>query len=245
MNWFGDLGPLRRRKAIGEHVHTIKQPRFFKEFFIQSQELMDLEYKLSHTADESEKRDIKEEINKLTLILNHDNQVYNKIKNSLLSAIAFYDLSLEYDGARERADFVIISNNFACIIDSRSLSGKIEIDKEGHFYQVYTDEEKNEEIKERIKSPSSKLRDFIRLMKSILEKELKIDYYPFIYLSINADENAGFNLEKTSRRLADTVSDVDKFIPYLKDISEKSEFDMDEEVMYKVANALAKYSVLE
>lgn len=242
MNWFGDLGPLRRRKAIGEHIHTIKQPRFFKEFFIESQELMNLKYKLSQTADEKEKISIKDEINELTEILDNDNQVYNRIKNSLLSAIAFYDLCIEYDGKSAKADFVIISNNFACIIDSKSLRGKIEIDKDGHFYQVYTDQEKNEETKERIKSPSPRLRDFIRLMKSMMEKELKIDYYPCIYLSVNTDEDGSFNLTKTSKRLAETVISLDEFIPYLKDISEKSEFDMDEEDMFRIANLLGKYS---
>lgn len=245
MNWFvGDFGLLRRRKAMENHIHTLKQPRFFKEFFIESQELLNLKYKLSHTDDEKEKKAIAEEVDELTNILNSDNQVYNRIKNGLISALAFYDLDIEYDGVRERADFVIISNNYACVINSKSLKGKIEIDKEGHFYRIWTDEDKKE-VRERIKSPSPKLKNFIKLFKSIIEKELKIDYYPCLYLSINTDEHGSFDLSKTSKRMAETVSDLDKFMPYLKDMAEKSEFDMDEEVMYKIANTLMKYSVEE
>lgn len=241
---FGDFKGLIKRKVVGDNVHTIKRPIFFKDFFLQTQEVINLEHAISVIKDQSKKEMLENKLKELNKILSDDNKVYNRLKNALISSIAFCDLDIEYEGVRKHADFVLVTNACICILDSKSLKGNITIDEDGKFYKI-SKKENGEEIKEKIENPVKSIRAFIKVAKDVLDKELKLDKYPFVYQVINSDEEGNIDKSKCSRAISDSIMTLDKFTDDLRDYCEKAGIDFDESDMYKVANKLNELSVDE
>lgn len=241
---FGEFSGIIKRRVVGENVHTIKTPLFFKDFFIQNQEAINLEHAISVIQDEAKKEILQKKLDELNKILSDDNKVYNKLKNASISSIAFCDLEIEYEGARKHADFVLVTNACVCVFDSRSLKGNIVIDEDGKFYNA-KENENGEIVNEQIPTPTKGIREFIKVAKEVVDKELKLDRYPFVFQVINSDEEGSIDKTKCSRALAESILNIDNFVEDIKDYCEKASVDFDESDMYKVANKLNEFSVNE
>lgn len=174
------------QKLFG-HKRTIQSPTFQKDFSRENAQLEALENLLSKVVD-GEKRDhIERDIRFLKYGIEGENNVYFELKHSFLPIVCLHDIRIPYEGGSfAQLDFVVISNKFICILETKKLSGNISIDREGNFIRIMKTKF-GKEFKEGIYSPVTQNRRHVDILKHVISNELKIKNLPILSLVVMAN----------------------------------------------------------
>jgi hypothetical protein len=122
------------KKLFGKR--TIQSPTFIKDFSKDNHQLIALNELLNRAIDGEQKENIESDIKLLKYGIDGENNVYFELKNSFLPILCLHDVRIEYGDYIAQLDFVVISNKFTCILETKKLSGNISIDSDGNFVRT-------------------------------------------------------------------------------------------------------------
>jgi hypothetical protein len=84
--------------------------------------------------------DKKEIIERDILLLKHglsgEQNVHYELKNSFIPMLCLHDVRIEYLDYTAQLDFVLITRKFICVLETKTLSGDIEITNGGDFIRL-------------------------------------------------------------------------------------------------------------
>lgn len=218
---------------------TITKPTFIKDFNSNNTQLRDLEELLSQVTNPEKKDIIERDIMFLRQGISGENNVYFELKNSFLPMLCLHDVRIEYDGYVAQLDFVVITNKFMCIIETKKLNGNITINRDGDFIRTIKNKYGKEE-KEGIYSPISQNKRHVNIVKKVLSEKLKINNMPVYSLVVIANPKSIINKDKCPNDIKYCIYKYDQVAKQLEKYknNKKNEYDLDEKRMLKIANLL-------
>lgn len=152
-----------------------------------------------------------------------------------------HDLRLEFEDYVAQLDFVVVSNKFICILETKKLSGNISIDQDGNFVRVIKNKY-GREYKEGFYSPITQNARHIDIVKYILSKELNINNMPILSLVVMANPKTIINKNKCPVEIENKIIKYDQIKASLeKHYNDKANtYDLAEKNMYEMVNLLMK-----
>ncbi len=114
---------------------TINSTIFLKEFEEENTQLKEL-IELSQKVSGECKEKIDKDIILLKEGLKGEQNVYFQIKNSFIPMLALHDIRLEYEEYTAQFDFILITKKCIYVLETKKLSGNIEINEDGDFIRT-------------------------------------------------------------------------------------------------------------
>jgi len=224
---------------------TIKSPIFIKDFTKENKQLADLEELASNLKDGEKKNLINRDIAFLKKGIEGESNVYYEIKNSFLPIICLHDVRLKYDNYIAQYDFILVSNKFICVLETKMLNGNIIINPDGDFIRVIKDSHGREIKREGMYSPVAQNERHINILKEILYKENLAKTMPYISLVVIANQKSIINKNKCPAIIKNTIYKYDQVVSFLtKHQNDKdNQKDVLEKYMYNIANYLATNNI--
>ncbi|SEC00447.1 NERD domain-containing protein [Paenibacillus sp. GP183] len=220
---------------------TILSPTFVKDFTKDNHQLIALNELYSQVVEVEPKDNIEKDIKLLKYGIDGENNVYFELKNSFLPILCLHDVRLEYGDYVAQLDFVVISNKFACILETKKLSGNISIDSDGNFVRTMKNKY-GKDYKEGIYSPVTQNKRHVDILRHVLSKELKINNMPILSLVVMANPKTIIKKYKCPAEIDRCIIKYDQ----LKSTLEKYQndkvntYDLAEKEMNDIANLLVK-----
>lgn len=171
--------------------------------------------------------------------INGENNVYYELKNSFLPILCLHDVRIEYEDYVAQLDFVVISNKFTCILETKKLSGDISIDQDGNFVRTMKNKY-GKKYKEGIYSPVTQNARHVDILKHVLSKELKINNMPILSLVVMANPKTIIKKYKCPLEIEKTIIKYDQIKVTLEKYQndKANTYDLAEKDMYNIANLL-------
>jgi hypothetical protein len=220
---------------------TIDNTIFLKEFHRENEQLNDL-IELSNKVHTNKKELIDRDINFLKYGLEGEGNVYYELKNSFIPMICLHDIRLEYGDYVAQFDFIIITKKFIYVLETKKLSGDIEITSDGDFIRIIKNNSGKFVKKEGMYSPITQNERHVKILHEVLTKEELIKTLPVKSAVIMANTKTIVNKIKASKQLQKNIYKYDQVVNLLKKElnDEKNDKNLLEKYMYEIANFLIK-----
>ncbi|MBE1446070.1 HRDC domain-containing protein [Paenibacillus sp. OAS669] len=227
-------------KLFGQK-RTIQNPIFVKDFSKENHQMSALNDLLDRLVDGEKKETIERDIKFLKYGLDGENNVYFELKNSFLPILCLHDIRIEYEDYVAQLDFVIISNKFTCILETKKLSGNISIDQDGNFVRTMKNRY-GKEYKEGIYSPITQNKRHVDILKHVFSKELKINNMPILSLVVMANPKTIIKKYKCPAEIENTFIKYDQIKVTLEKYQndKANQYDLAEKDMLEIANLLVR-----
>lgn len=236
----------------------ITEPIFLKEFEMENDQLKDL-IELSNKIVSNKKELIERDITYLKQGLSGEQNVYYELKNSFIPMLSLHDIRLEYNNYVAQFDFIVVTNKFIMVLETKKLNGDIEINKDGDFIRRFKDRNGRVFKQEGMYSPISQNERHVNILKEILTKEGIIKYTPIKSAVIIANPKTIVNKYKAQKKIQNSIFKYDQIANLLKkELNDKTNgANLLEKNMYSIANFIlennkpitfdykAKYSLSE
>lgn len=219
---------------------TINSTIFLKEFKnenIQLKELIELSSKVSGECKDR----IDKDIILLKEGLKGEENVYFQIKNSFIPMLALHDIRLEYNEYTAQFDFILITKKCIYVLETKKLSGNIEINEDGDFIRLLRT--KNGKFyREGMESPITQNERHINILKEILRKEELVNNFEIKSLVVIANPKSVIKKSECPKHIKDIVIKYDQLNSILKKDFEDESMDRDllEKYLYNIANFLIR-----
>jgi len=220
---------------------TIQSPTFVKDFSKENDQLTALNELFNKVVDSEKKDNIERDIKLLRYGLDGENNVYFELKNSFLPILCLHDVRLEYGDYVAQLDFVVISNKFTVILETKKLSGNISIDQDGNFVRTMKNRY-GKEYKEGIYSPITQNIRHVDILKHVLSKELQINNMPMLSLVVMANPKTIIKKYKCPAEIERTLIKYDQIKATLEKYQndKANQYDLPEKDMFDIANLLVR-----
>lgn len=116
-----------------------------------------------------------------------EKNVEYELKNSYIPMLVLHDLNLEHKGLQAQMDYVIITNKFVCILETKLLNGNIEVNSKGEFTRSIKNSEGKIVRKEGMYSPITQNQRHVDLLKRFLLDHKMIRNTPVLSLVVLAN----------------------------------------------------------
>ena len=187
-------------------MKTISLPIFIKDFNKESENIIQLNHLLNNSTDNEMKKKIENEIKLQKYIHDSLSKVYFELNNSPAPFYGLHNLRLELGDNKSNIDFLIVTNQFCCIINCKSHQGNIEIDSQGSFSRWIKKGDKS--FKEGIYSPVEENRRAQLILRDVLNKQ-RLENLPILSLTVFTNPKATLNFKNCSEDFMDKVIKVD------------------------------------
>lgn len=221
---------------------TITEPVFLKEFTSENSQLKDL-IELSSKLKDSDKKDLVErDILYLRAGISGEKNVYYEIKNSFIPLICLHDIRLEFKDYVAQFDFIVITNKFICVIETKKLFGNISINKDGDFIRIISNK-KGRTFKEGMYSPISQNERHVRILQEFLISHSIIKEMPLKSLVIMANDKTIIDKKGCPAHISKAIYKYDQITTYLKNnINDKTnKVDVSGKNMDKIAKFILEH----
>lgn len=216
----------------------INKPVFIKDFKKENDEIIYIKKQFNAAADENIKQKLQNELNYHEFLQESLDKVYFELQNSQIPFYGLSNLSLKHDKDTEDIDFLLITNQFCCILNCKIIGGGIEIDKQGNFSRWKKNNEKW--TKEGIYSPIEQNRKAEIIVKDIVHR-LGYNELPVISLVIFTNPKATLNFKGCSDEIANKVIKVDLLNTKLKELVKQTKSAVyEEKEAFKIADNFNK-----
>lgn len=219
----------------------ITEPIFLKEFEKENKQLRDL-IELSKKVTSNKKELIERDILYLKHGLYGENNVYYELKNSFIPMLCLHDIRLEYNDYVAQFDFILITNKFIMVLETKKLNGDIEITSEGDFIRKFKDRNGKVYKREGMYSPISQNERHVNILKEILTKEGIIKYTPIKSAVIIANPKTIVNKYKAPKNIQNSIIKYDQITNLIKkELNDKNnDRNLLEKSMYEIGNFILR-----
>ncbi|WP_071394237.1 HRDC domain-containing protein [Bacillus tuaregi] len=221
---------------------TITGPIFKKDFEKENKHLRELTA-LLHTVVSNKRKYIERDIALLKYGLEGEKNLYYELKNSFIPMLCLHDIRLEYKDYVAQFDFILITNKFIYVLESKKLSGDIEINADGDFIRIIKNSNGKVVKKEGMYSPISQNERHVNILREILINEGVIKTLPIKSAVVIANPTTIVNKQKAPIHVQGNIYKYDQVNTLLKnELSDpKNEKDMFEKYMYQIADFLVDH----
>lgn len=218
---------------------TITKPIFIKDFTDENMQLKQLEDLSQKLANVAKKEIIERDIAFLRQGISGEKNLYYELKNSFFPMLCLHDIRLVFEDYVAQLDFVVITNKFLCIMETKKLQGNIVINSDGDFIRLIKNKFGKEE-KEGIYSPVSQNNRHVNIVKDLLRKKLNICNIPIESLIVIANPKTVINKDKCPYDIKNLIYKYDQVVKQLEKYQndKKNDYSLDEKNMYRIANTL-------
>lgn len=220
---------------------TVTKPIFLKDFTKENQQLIDLQ-KLPQKVISKKKEQIDRDIAFLKYGLDGEQNVYYELKNSFLPMLCLHDIRLEYSDYVAQLDFIIVTNKFIMVLETKKLSGDIEINQDGDFIRLIKNSAGKVVRKEGMYSPISQNERHVKILREILIREGIIKTFPIKSVVVIANPKTIVMKQKAPKEIQNNIYKYDQLNGLIKkELNDKTnERDMLEKFMYGITDFLIK-----
>ena len=185
---------------------NIKDTIFLKKFSKENANLKKLENMSLKIVDSNVKRQIEREISLIKWGLEGENNVYFELKNSLLPMICLHDIRIEVGDLNAQIDFLILTNKFFYIFETKHLVGDIVINKQGDFIRV-TSDDYGLKREEGMYNPVTQGERHSRILKKFFEVNgfLNLEDFPIKSIAVLANPKTILNKENAPNHIKDNI----------------------------------------
>lgn len=217
----------------------ITEPIFLKEFQRENDQLKDL-MELSKRVSSNKKEFIERDITYLKQGLDGEKNVCYELKNSFIPMLCLHDIRLEYNDYAAQFDFILITNKFIMVLETKKLNGDIEINKDGDFIRKFKNRNGRVFKEEGMYSPILQNERHVNILKEILIKKGIIKTMPIKSAVIIANPKTIVNKSKAPKDIQNSIFKYDQISNLLKkELSDKTnEKNLLEKYLYEIGNFL-------
>lgn len=170
-----------------------------------------------------------------------ENNVYYELKNSFLPMLCLHDIRVQHEDYVAQLDFVVITNKFMAILETKKLNGDITINRDGDFIRTIRTK-RGRTYKEGIYSPISQNKRHVNIIKDLLSKKLNINNLPIISLVVIANPKSIINKDKCPNDIKYSIYKYDQIVKQLEKHKndKKNEYNLQEKYMKQIADLLVE-----
>lgn len=200
---------------------------FLKDFSKENVNLKKLEEISRTVSDFKIKKTIDRDISLLKWGLEGENNVYFELKNSFLPMICFHDIRIEVGDLSAQIDFLVLTNKFFYIFETKHLVGDIEINKDGDFIRITKDEFGNKK-EEGMYNPITQGNRHARILKKFFESKniFNIPDFPIKSIAILANPKTILNKDMAPKHIKDNLYRNDQIVHFLQNEFNNNEFEI-------------------
>ena len=164
------------------------------------------------------------------------------LKNSFIPMLCLHDIRLQSEDYVAQLDFVLITNKFIYVLETKKLNGDIEINSDGDFIRTIKNYAGKAIKKEGIYSPITQNQRHVKILGDILVREKIIKAIPIKSAVIIANPKTIINKIKCPKAIQSYIYKYDQLTNLLnKEISnKKNDLEIREKQMYEIANYLSE-----
>lgn len=192
---------------------NFKETIFVKEFSKDNQLLLDMENLLTKYPNNEL---LKKDIMLLKYGLIGEEKVAFELKNSQIPMFILHDIRIEYDDLVAQFDFIAITGQHIYCIETKNLSGDIEIDSEGNFYRLFKNKYGKIIKKEGMYNPITQNERHVNLLRKILVDNGVMKTYPIKSLIVVANEKTVIDKSKAPQEVVNQLYRADNLIKKMK-----------------------------
>ncbi|MBS5985202.1 NERD domain-containing protein [Clostridium sp.] len=220
-------------------IREIKGPEFYKDFESENKQLYDLEELFSRVKSEKRKK-IQRDIINLKIGLEGERAVSYELKNSFIPMICLHDIRIENAGYVAQMDYILITEYFIMVLETKKLNGDIVINEAGEFIRRFKTKEGKVFKQEGMYSPIAQNERHIRILENFLKGNGIIKRVPIYSTVIIANPKAIINRSKAPYAIRNGIYKYDQITNMLKKKISKCQKDgkMFESHMVKIAEFL-------
>lgn len=195
----------------------IKDTVFLKDFNKNNLNLKQLENILKTISDTNTKKLIEKDISLIKWGLEGEKNVYFELKNSLLPMICLHDIRITVGDLSAQIDFLILTNKFFYIFETKHLIGDIRINNDGDFIRVTKDEDGNKK-EEGIYNPVTQGNRHARILKKFLEAKniFSISDFPIKSIAVLANPKTILDKGNAPDYIKDNIYRHDQIVHFLQ-----------------------------
>ncbi len=224
---------------IYKEERTITSPIFIKKFSKENQQIRDLEDLAKRLKSKVKKELILRDISYLKKGMDGENNVYYELENSFLPILCLHDIRLEYEGYTAQYDFIVISDKFICVLETKQLNGNIIINSDGSFVRVIHDAKGKEIKREGMYSPITQNQRHLNILKKVLlENKLIGDEWCYLSFVVIANPKSIVHKKECPTEIDGMIIRHDQVINSLKYHQGKSNYHKLEKYLFEIAHWL-------
>lgn len=190
-------------------IREITGPEFYKDFESENKQLYDLEELASRII--SNKRDIiNRDIHYLKVGLEGERAVSYELKNSFIPMICLHDIRIENAGYIAQMDYILITEHFIMVLETKKLSGDITINEAGEFIRKFKNKEGKVYKTEGVYSPIAQNERHVRILENYLKGNKLIKNIPVYASVIIANPKAIINRTKAPKNIKNGIYKYDQ-----------------------------------
>ena len=228
-------------RSIFGQKKTIDKPIFIKDFCNNNTQLSDLEELFDKLKDGEKKDIIERDIMLQKQGISGESNVHYELKNSFMPMVCLHDVRIEHEEYVAQLDFVVITNKFLAILETKKLNGDITVNRVGDFIRTIRTR-RGRVFKEGIYSPITQNARHLKIVKDLLSQKLNINNMPIKSLVVIANPKSIINKDKCPNDIKYSLYKCDQIIKQLEYLQndKKNEYDLEEKKMYAIADLLLK-----
>lgn len=173
-----------------------------------------------------------------------EKNVYYELKNSFLPMYVLHDVKIQDVDYYAQLDYVIITNTFICILETKKLNGDITIKNSGDFVRAFKSPKGKVYKREGMYSPISQNQRHVRILDNLLKKNKLIKHTPIISLVVMANPKNIINYKFAPKEIKKQIIKYDQLTPFLeKEMDIESEINIPIVTMQEIAQFLLEQHV--
>ncbi|PRR79829.1 NERD domain-containing protein [Clostridium vincentii] len=228
-------------EAIFGQKKTIDKPIFIKDFCNDNTQLKDLQDLFDKLNDGEKKDVIEKDIMLQRYGISGESNVHYELKTSFMPMLCLHDVRIEHEDYVAQLDFVVITNKFLAVLETKKLNGNITVNRDGDFIRTIRTR-RGREFKEGIYSPITQNARHSKIVKELLSQKLNINKIPLKSLVVMANPKSIINKDKCPSDIKASLYKCDQVIKQLEKLQgdKKNEYNINEKRMYAIADLLLK-----
>lgn len=219
------------------NIREIKCPTFAKEFKSENEQLESLK-ELLETIKSEKKQIIESDFRNLKQGIEGEKRVAYELKNSFVPMIILHDIRIEFEDKVAQLDYVIITEYFICVLETKLLNGDIQINNLGEFnrkinYGKFTK-------REGIYSPIAQNERHIRILTELLKKNKLIRFTQIESIVVIANPKSIIDRKYAPKEIKNNIIKYDQITKFIKQRNDfhKKNGKFAEDRMVKIADFL-------
>lgn len=196
-------------------IRLIKGPEFYKDFEKENKQLYDLEDLFSRVKSDKRKV-IQRDIINLKIGLEGERAVSYELKNSFIPMICLHDIRIDNAGYAAQMDYILITEYFIMVLETKKLNGDIVINEAGEFIRRFKTKDGKVYKQEGIYSPISQNERHVRILDNFLKANKIIRRIPIYSAVIIANPKAIINRSKAPYAIKNEIYKHDQITTMLK-----------------------------
>jgi hypothetical protein len=145
-----------------------------------------------------------------------EKNVAYELRNSFIPMYILHGITIEHEDYKAQLDFVLITNKFICILETKKLNGEITITNDGDFIRHFKNRNGKTIKKEGMYSPIAQNQRHVRIVKDMLIKAKIIKSMPVLSLVVVANPKSIINHKYATREIKDQIVKHDQLTPRIK-----------------------------